>query len=131
MRGSAPGPAGAGWVDVRFTYDLNGILEVEMQGRWTTERVEHLVIESRPGQLTGRRSRGARRWPRIKFHPRDSLPNPTALARADALFAETSGPSASARPALAAFRAVLETQEPDMIDPTRERLNAFIASLRG
>ena len=29
---------------------------------------------------------------RLKFHPRDSLPNRTALARADALYAELRGP---------------------------------------
>lgn len=68
---------------------------------------------------------------RIKFHPRESLPNRTALARADALYVELTGP---ARDALGEqiqyFRGVLETQDPQMIDPSRERLNSLIAAYR-
>ncbi len=125
-------PAGETWVDVRFTYDLNGILEVEARVM-ETERVEHLLIESRPGKLSKKELERARAsMKRIKFHPRDSLPNRTALARADALFAETSGLERELLgQLLAAFRAALESQDPAVIDPTRERLNALIASLRG
>lgn len=125
------GPAGEAWIDVRFTYDLNGILEVEATVM-ETSRVEHLVIQSRPGKLSRKELSSARKaMAAIKFHPRDSLPNRTALARADALFTETTGLEREMLAAhLANFRAALETQDPAMIDPTRERLNALLQQLR-
>lgn len=46
-----PRPAGQTCVDVRLSYDLNGILEVEMNVVGTA-RKEVLVIERNPGQLT-------------------------------------------------------------------------------
>jgi len=125
------GRAGDVWVDVRFTYDLNGILEVEMKVM-DTERVEHLVIEKRPGKLSNKEIREARAaMKRIKFHPRESLPNRTALARADALYTEVTGVEREMLgQLLAAFRAVLETQQPEEIDPVRAELNALVDSLR-
>jgi molecular chaperone HscC len=126
-----PGRAGEVWVDVRFTYDLNGILEVEMR-IMDSDRVEHLVIEKRPGKLSKNEIASAReQMQRIKFHPRDSLPNRTALARADALFAELTGYAREELgQALALFRAVLETQDASQIDSARQQLNALVDVLR-
>ena len=77
-----PKPAGETQVDVRLSYDLNEILEVEMNVVGTS-RKEVLVIERNPGQLTRAQVEAARKaLAVIKFHPRESLPNRTALARA-------------------------------------------------
>ncbi len=123
--------AGEAWVDVRFTYDLNGILEVEATVM-DTGRVSHLVLERRPGKLSATQIERAREaMTRIKFHPRDSLPNRTALARADALYVETSGYERELLgQALGRLRAALETQDAALIDPAREALNALVAQLR-
>jgi molecular chaperone HscC len=131
IRGLPRGRAGEVWVNVRFTYDMNGILEVEAKVM-DTGRVEHLVIESRPGKLSPKQIEEARAaMKRIKFHPRDNLPNRTALARADALFAETTGLERELLgQALGAFRAALELQDSAIIEPARERLNALIEDLR-
>jgi molecular chaperone HscC len=68
---------------------------------------------------------------KLKFHPRDALPNTTALARADALFVELSGPEREILgQAIALLRAALEGQDPKEIELRRERLNATAASLR-
>jgi molecular chaperone HscC len=125
------GPAGEVGVDVRFTYDANGILEVEMRVAGT-DRTAHLVIESRPGKLTPEQIEEARRaMTRLKFHPRDGLPNRTALARADALFIELSGiERAELGQLIARFRAVLEAQDQAAIDGAREMLNAAVSALR-
>ena len=62
LRGLPPGPAGSQSIDVRFTYDLNGLLEVDMTILSTGKR-ESLVVEQTPGRLTASRSRTpARRW---------------------------------------------------------------------
>lgn len=126
-----PAPAGQTMIDVRFTYDLNGLLEVETTVMGTN-RKETLVIEKTPGRLTKEEIEKARAAMKtIKFHPRDALPNVTALARADALYAELSG---SAREILGqrllAFRAALEMQDHDAIAHTRAELVQLTATLK-
>jgi molecular chaperone HscC len=67
---------------------------------------------------------------RFKFHPRDALPNVTALSRAEALFVELTGAARDElAQGMAAFRAALERQEPAEIEGAREALLAFIASV--
>jgi molecular chaperone HscC len=118
-------------IDVRFTYDLNGILEVEMT-MVGAGRSESLVIEKSPGRLTAAQVKAAREaMARLKFHPRDALPNATALARADALYVELSGPPRETLgQAIAALRAALESQDDKEIAPHRERLIALTAALK-
>ena len=68
---------------------------------------------------------------RLKFHPRDALPNHTALARGDALYMELTGlPREQLGAALAGLRAALETQTPALIEPARERLVSVTEALR-
>jgi len=132
VEGLPPRPAGESAVDVRFTYDLNGILEIEMTVV-ETGKVEHLVIERSPGSLTPRELAKAREaMARIKFHPRESLPNRTALARADALYAElTQHDRAYLGHHITQLRAALETQDGARITEARAALMAVVASLGG
>jgi molecular chaperone HscC len=131
VAGLAPKPAEQVAVDVRFTYDLNGILEVDMS-IVGTERSETLVIESAPGRLGAEGLRRAREaMARLKFHPRDALPNATALARADALFVESRGAAREMLgEAIAQMRAALESQDAQEIAVWRERLQALMGNLR-
>lgn len=117
-------------VDVRFTYDLNGLLEVEAIVRSTKER-RHVVIQQRPGTLTPGELEAARvAMQRLKFHPREALPNRTALARADALFQElTRERRRRLGDAIAWFRSELDGQDPERIATARERLTALISEL--
>ena len=129
--GLRPARAGEESVDVRFTYDLNGILEVETTVVSTAKKAS-LVLEQTPGRMTQSQIDGARRaMARLKFHPRDALPNVTALARADALFVELSGPSREALGlGIARLRAALDTQLTESIDEAREALNHLLTLLR-
>ncbi len=123
--------AGEQSIRVRFTYDLNGILEVDM-GVDGTERSESFVIEGRPGALSqAELARARTAMQRLKLHPRDALPNATALARADALFVESTGPTRMRLgTAIAAFKAAIEAQDNVAIAHARERLNALVSSVR-
>lgn len=125
------GPAGKEAVDVRFTYDLNGILEVETT-IVSTNKTSTLVIEKSPGRLSQAQIKAAREaMTKLKFHPRDALPNTTALARADALHVELHGPErAVLAQEIAAFRAALEGQDRKEIDMFRDRLNTLVAQLQ-
>jgi molecular chaperone HscC len=124
-------PAGQESVDVRFTYDLNGILEVDATVV-STSKNETLVIERAPGRLTKAQVAAARSaMARLKFHPREALPNATTLARADALYVELSGSSRELLgQAIATFRAALESQRDPDIARARERLVSCLSDLR-
>jgi molecular chaperone HscC len=126
-----PLPAGEQAVTVRFTYDLNGILEVDMT-LVSTGVTETLVIEGSPGRLTADQLAEARAaMSRLKFHPRDALPNATLLARADALHVELTGDARDElRHALAGFRLALESQDAKVVETARELLTQVVNRLR-
>ncbi|MBS2029712.1 MAG: Hsp70 family protein [Deltaproteobacteria bacterium] len=129
--GIPPAPARSQSIDVRFTYDLNGILEVEVS-LVGSNRKEVFVIEQRPGKMTPEQVAQARAaMAALKLHPRDALPNTTALARADALHMVITGPRrADLATAIAAFRAALEAQRQDDIERARAGLNRLVEVLR-
>ncbi|MCA9567764.1 MAG: Hsp70 family protein [Myxococcales bacterium] len=127
MRDMPAKQAGEQGVDVRFTYDLNGLLEVEM-AVMGTDRREHLVIEQAPGRLSADQIAEARAaMEKLKFHPRDALPNTTAIQRAEALYVELTGDARDhLGTTLALFRAALETEDKEEIEVRRTLLNQIL-----
>jgi molecular chaperone HscC len=84
-----PGPTEKNQLDVRFTYNLNGILEVEVQQGKTTKR---LVIEGNPGVLTKQEiDESFEKLASLKMHPREKLENITTLNRAARLYEQNLG----------------------------------------
>ncbi len=87
-----PGQEKPGAFDVRFTYDMSGLLEVEITILETQQKVAK-VFEQRPGQMTTEEIAAAiRRLQPLKVHPRDLPVHRARLERANRLFAELSGP---------------------------------------
>lgn len=110
-------------VDVRFTYDLNGLLEIDVEVL-STGRKHSFVVEKSGKNLTKQEIEAARaRMRTLKFHPREALPNVTAMARAEALYVELRGEGREilSEP-LAFFRAALESQDPEKIAAARNLL---------
>jgi molecular chaperone HscC len=130
LRGIPPGPAGSQAIDLRFSYDMNGLLEVEMTVIATGSK-ETLLIEQTPGRLTPEQIVAARKnLDRLKFHPREALPNTTAMARADSLFIELTGPARELLgQAIAVFRGALDAQEPNPIAEARRQLLNVVESI--
>jgi molecular chaperone HscC len=127
LPGTPPAAAGEESIDVRFTYDLNGILEVDMTVV-STEQGASLVIERAPGRMSPAQVEQARQVMRtLKFHPREALPNTTALAWAESLYTELRG-SARERlgAALRSFRLALEEQDPAAIERCRGELLGLV-----
>ncbi|MCY1066421.1 Hsp70 family protein [Nannocystis sp. RBIL2] len=126
VKGLPKRPAGEVEVDVRFTYDLNGLLEVDAAVVGTDNSVSALLRGSAVKLTAAQIERAREEMQRLKFHPRDALPNTTALARATALYAELTGPARSALgEAIAAFRAALDAQDPVEVQAVREGLVAL------
>lgn len=78
-------------IEVRFTYDINGLLEVE--GKVTsTGLTTTVVIEGNPGTLSPDEvKQRLEQLQALKTHPRDQLENTTLLARAGRLFEQSLG----------------------------------------
>ncbi|MCC7139971.1 MAG: Hsp70 family protein [Planctomycetes bacterium] len=124
-------PRGAphdGEVDIRFSYDANGVLEVEATVLHSGARFTH-VIESRPGALTPEQLREAvARMAPLKVRPRDLLPNRARIERASRLFVEWTGVRrAELAETLDAFEHALETGDPDRLGWATARLDALLA----
>jgi len=86
-----PGPGHADGVDLRFTYDVNGLLELEATVVATGEK-QRLVIESgdahmSPSDIEARLAALSQ----LKIHPRDTLENRTLLARAERMYEQLLG----------------------------------------
>lgn len=89
-----PRPAGEVTVDVRFTYTLDGILEVEckVDGQ---EQVASLVIERAPGSLSPEEiQQRLAQLNALKIHPRDRPENRQLLAQASLRYEQTLGSGA-------------------------------------
>ncbi|RAL22085.1 molecular chaperone HscC [Thermoflavimicrobium daqui] len=86
-----PAPAGAQTVDVRYTYDINGILEVEVMITSTGEK-KRIIIEKNEGSLTKEEIEARLlELKNIKIHPRDRTENRLLLARGERLYEESLG----------------------------------------
>jgi molecular chaperone HscC len=130
IKGIPPRAAGEETIDVRFTYDMNGVLDVDAT-IVSTQKTATFTIQRTAGQLSKSQVEEARkRLARLKFHPREALPNVTILARTDALYAELVGADRlRLSQAIAMFRSALESQESSVIDAQREILSALLLSL--
>ncbi len=129
VRGLKLRPAGEESVDVRFTYDENGLLEIDFEVV-STGRTETHLLESTSGKLSPEALALARKkLASLKVHPREDLPNATILARADAAYVELTGVARDdLGEAIATFRAALETEDAELIGAMRDRLIQLLGS---
>jgi molecular chaperone HscC len=120
----AAGEAGA---DVRFTYDINGVLEVEATA-FPGGIKRAMVIEENPGVMTPQEIRERlTALSALKIHPRDQLENRTLLTRADRVYEETLGDHRQYLAAhIARFQALIERQNADEIAQARGELSALL-----
>lgn len=83
--------AGEQQVDVRYTYDINGILEVEVTVVKTGEK-RRMVIEKDPGSMTDEQIEDRLKLlADLKIHPRDREENRLLLARGERIYEEATG----------------------------------------
>ncbi|MFM0240952.1 Hsp70 family protein [Paraburkholderia phytofirmans] len=120
----AAGEAGA---DVRFTYDINGVLEVEATA-FPGGVKRAMVIEENPGVMTPEEIRQRlAALSALKIHPRDQLENRTLMTRADRVYEETLGDHRQYLAAhIARFQALIERQDADEIAQARGELSALL-----
>lgn len=103
-------------IDVRYTYDINGVLEVEVTVVKTQER-KTIVIEQNPGQSTPEVIQARlQELAHLKIHPRDRSENRLLLARCERLYEEYIGQEREYIAQLTyEFERVLATQDDTLI----------------
>ncbi|ROL66423.1 molecular chaperone HscC [Pseudomonas vranovensis] len=118
-------------LDVRFSYDINGLLEVDVTLPQTREQFSHVIDRSPTGLDDEARQASHERLAGLKIHPRDALPNRTLLARLERAWAQSLGPERDAiGDWLKEFSAILAGQESSEIAGARQRLIEALDDMR-
>ncbi|WP_346833215.1 molecular chaperone HscC [Pseudomonas abietaniphila] len=115
--------AGEVELDVRFTYDSNGILEADVRIPMTGE-AHTLVVENNPGVLTPAEiQERLKALEALKIHPREQQVNTHLAARLERLYQEYLGDARELVGMWASqFQQALETQDERQISEVRKRL---------
>ncbi|HEX7375985.1 MAG TPA: molecular chaperone HscC [Pirellulales bacterium] len=120
-------PAGEQSLDIRFTYDLNGVLEVEATVVDTGRTVSHLVTRYAKGLSRAQIERAVEEMKKLKTHPRDEAVNRFLLRRAERVFREL---SLAGRDQLSqlldGFEAAMELADEEAVGRHREALQRFL-----
>lgn len=117
-------------VEVRFTYDVNGLIEVE--ATVLANKAKHqLTIQQNPGLLTPQQvTERLAALQHLKVHPRDDQANVAIIARAERLYEERSGElRQQIAQWLMGFRGELESQEPARIRTAQKRMQELLTQV--
>jgi len=108
-------------VTVRFTYDINGLLQVEVTEH-ATQRRHELLLEQNPGLMTPEEIRARlAALATLKVHPRDQQENIAVLARAERLYEEHLHERERLQAWIMQFRAIIDTQDAALIARNRDQ----------
>lgn len=123
------GKAAEKGLTTRFTYDVNGLLQVEVIEDASGTRHE-LILEQNPGLLSpGEIQSRLQALQGLKIHPRDAQQNVAILARAERLYEEFIDQRELVQHWLQQFRHVLESQDLDRIEKHRSELSEAMDAL--
>lgn len=118
-------------LDVRFSYDINGLLEVDVNLLTSGESHHHCIDRSPTGLDEQSRQDSHNRLAALKIHPRDALPNRTLLARLERAWMQSLGEKRE-RIAdwLDTFTAALSGQQSKEIASLQSQINEALDHLR-
>lgn len=127
VKGIPRGPAGQE-VDLRLTYDLNGVLEVEATVVETQKKTSIVITKHAHGLSEDQIAQAVQEMQRLKTHPREETVNRFLLKRAERVYREL---PLLERERLAdlmdGFEAALELNESDeVLDRFRLELEMFL-----
>lgn len=122
-----PNKSGEEKVEVRFSYDMNGILDVDAKVI-STNKVHSTTILNTNTQMSDKEIDKARNnLAKIKLHPRDYHPIRLVLARAEKLFEMTTGENRDiVEDKLRQFDAVLKSQDLQKATAASKELARFV-----
>jgi len=125
------GPANSVQLEVRFTYDINGLLEVDVHIPQTGQRHELVVADEAvmaDAEFEARRAALAK----LKQHPREADANKAVMARAERCYEDSLGEDrAFINGHIGHFQAVLDAQDPRAIEHARTELTQILDRFEG
>jgi molecular chaperone HscC len=127
-----PLPAGQAEVEVRFTYDANGLLEVDVRdvqrGRTASTLIRNTATEMSEAQI----EQALVQLRLLKRHPRDEEENRYLIERAKRLYEDRLGAEREAiQHWLSQFEQVLDTQDGRAIRQARVQMREALDSVDG
>lgn len=125
-----PAPRGQSAIDVRYTYDINGILEVEVTSLATGEKKRKVILKNDCTLTDEEVEARLKELESIKIHPRENVKNVYLLAKADRLYEESlSDLRIKIASAIEHFEAVLNRQNPEEIQSETIKFETFLNSI--
>ena len=127
-----PNRAGQEAIDVRYTYDINGILEVEVTVL-STGLTKTIVLEKNPGVMTEAEVKEKlKALQELKVHPRDKDENRLLLAKAERLYEENVGDIRQLlSQEIMEFEALLDKQDERAIRDYAIRFSELLKDIEG
>lgn len=125
-------PAGEQLIEVRYTYDINGILEVETLTVKTGEK-KRIIIEKNPGRLDEKEiQERLKELKEIKIHPRERAENKQLIARGERMYEEALGEMREYISALLVnFESMLELQDANKARKAASQLRKDLDEIEG
>lgn len=124
-----PAPEGERSVDVRFSYDINGILQVDVTNNETGKIISKTIVNNNRLSQSEVKSK-LEQLEKLKIHPRDLDKNKLLIARAESLYEESIGDLREIiRFQLERFNNALSIQDSRKIRKTTESFSRFLDSI--
>ncbi len=118
-------------VDVRFSYNPNGILDVDVQVLKNGHQLQKVLINNQNLMSPDEVARAREQLAALKIHPRDNLHNHTLVLKAERLYSELTGALREHVAAqLRAFEAELDTQDERQIREARTHFEQFLLQVQ-
>jgi len=113
--------------DIRFTYDVSGVLEVLVTVQ-STQKTNRLILEGNPGSLSQAEiDKRFKQLEKLKVHPKDKTENATIIARLERAYENQLGDIRKIiSHRLTEFQGVLEAQKETDIELARKELSEWL-----
>lgn len=127
-----PARGGEQAIDVRYTYDINGILEVEVTVVSTGAK-KTMVIEKNPGHMSKEEvQERLEELKEIKIHPREKEENKHLIARGERLYEESIGLARTyIAKGISDFEDALDKQDEREISRAYDELKKLLNEIEG
>lgn len=127
-----PKPKGQVSIDVRFSYDVNGLLEVDISNKNLNLHINQVFRQNSQSLTPEEIKASLIKLAALKIHPRDQQHNIYLLEKAKRLYEEFLGDNRHIIAAeVARFEAVLETQDPIVIHRAQQQFSEFLNRFDG
>ncbi len=123
-------PAGEESIDVRYSYDMNGLLEIDVTVCSTGQKYNKVILNSASHLSDDELAKSREKLAKLKLHPRDTELNRVLMARAERLFESSLGEKREyIHRLISEFDRVLEGQQRSAITHAAKQFSEILEQL--